>query len=95
MHVVLIDGLLAKTINAQGVLFVVNKKFENLKELQDFQMENARILKIDNKTFPCGFKRDIINSFNKSLKKSVPFKITKNDLKYIAIGLFFAIYLYI
>lgn len=72
--------LLAKTINAQGVLFVVNKKFENLKELQDFQMENARILKIDNKTFPCGFKRDIINSFNKSLKKSVPFKITKNDL---------------
>ena len=47
--------LLAKTINAQGVLFVVNKKFENLKELQDFQMENARILKIDNKTFPCGF----------------------------------------
>ena len=72
--------LLAKTINAQGVLFVVNKKFENLKELQDFQMENARILTIDNKTFPCGFKRDIINSFNKSLKKSVPFKITKNDL---------------
>lgn len=72
--------IISKAINAKGIVFVVNKTFSKMEELQNCGIDNSRILIINNSKFPCGFKREIINEFNKSLKKSLPFRVSKNDL---------------
>ena len=59
----------------------MNKTFSKMEELQNCGIDNSRILIINNSKFPCGFKREIINEFNKSLKKSLPFRVSKNDIR--------------
>ena len=72
--------VIAKTIDAKGIIFAINKNFGKIEELKNCGLDNSRIIVINNKKFPCGFKREIINEFNKSLKKTLPFRVSKNDL---------------
>lgn len=72
--------IILKALNIKSVLFVINKNFEHKETLNNCQIENIKILTVNTNSFPYGFKRDIIKSFNKSSKKSESFRISINDL---------------
>ena len=73
--------VLAKAINANNVLFVIDQK-QNLKDnFNDISLKGFSLLEMNIKKYPCGSEREIISTYKKSsLKKEDKFKLTKNDL---------------
>ena len=71
--------LLSDAIDAKGVVFAIDKRFENTEEIQKCGLKNFQILPVNTENYPNGFKREIINQNNKYFKKS-GFSINKNDL---------------
>lgn len=72
--------ILAKIIDADGILFVMNSKDIKLKELENDTKQNFFYMGVNIKKYITGFKYGIIQNFNKSLKKTCSFSVTKNDL---------------
>lgn len=72
---------LAKAINASGIVFAIDQKFEHKEFFQEVQISNFRLLEMNIKKYPCGTPREITSAFKRSgMKKSCNFEITKKDL---------------
>jgi len=73
--------VLAKAINASGIVFAIDQKFENKAFFSDVQLSNFRVLEMNIKRYPCGTPREIVSAFNRSgMKKSCNFELSKKDL---------------
>ena len=72
--------ILAKVVDADGILFVLNTKDIKLKELEDDPKHNIMFMGTNTKKFTNGFKYGIINTFNKNLSRSCNFTVTRKDL---------------
>ena len=71
--------ILAKIIDADGILFVMNSKDIKQKELEDDPKHNIYYMGVAPKKYLNGFKHGIITVFNKSLKKNSSLNISKDD----------------
>lgn len=73
--------VLAKAINATGIVFVLDQKFENKDYFYKINKSNYRVLEMNVKRYPCGTPREIVSAFSRTgLKKNSNFEITKKDL---------------
>lgn len=72
--------IVAKSMNANQIVIAIDSKSEIFQRTERPDEENIIFLKTNVKKYPIGFKRQIINTFNKSLKKTKGFEIDKNDL---------------
>ena len=71
--------ILAKTTEADGIVFVLSNKDIKARKLENDEKQNIYYLGLDIKKYTNGFKHGIINSFNKSMSKSCPLTVTRND----------------
>lgn len=71
--------ILAKIIDADGILFVMNAKDIKLKELENDTKQRIYFMGVNAKKYMTGFKHGIIAQFNKTMKKQCPFSVTKKD----------------
>lgn len=73
--------ILAKAIEATGIIFVCDQKEELKGKLQEKEIPNFRVLEMNIKKYPCGTPREIISAFKRlGLKKTCNFEIKKSDL---------------
>ena len=73
--------LVAKTIDADGVVFVVDQKSDYEPLFKDVHIPNFRVLEMNIKRYPSGTPREIASAFRRTgLKKTSNFNITKSDL---------------
>ena len=72
--------ILAKIIDADGILFVMNAKDIKQKNLEDDPKHNVFYMSTNTKKYTNGFKHGIIAAFNKSLRKTCNFSVTRKDL---------------
>ena len=72
--------ILAKIIDADGILFVMNAKDIKQKNLEDDPKHNVFYMSTNIKKYTNGFKHGIIAAFNKSLRKTCNFSVTRKDL---------------
>lgn len=82
-HKEIIKGaeVLAKAINASGIIFAIDQKFEHKEFFDEVNMANFRLLEMNIKKYPCGTPREITSAFKRSgMKKACNFEITKKDL---------------
>lgn len=72
--------VLDKAVNFSGIVFAVDKHYEGVKDLEKSGLDKAYVMTMNIKKYPNGYKREIIQSFNRCLRKSCDFKLTRNDL---------------
>lgn len=72
--------IIAKVMNASSVLFVVNQKNDISDKIIAAKIPDSYILCMSVKKYSTAFKRGIISSFNKSMRKTCNFVVTRNDL---------------
>ncbi len=72
--------ILAKAIEADGILFVLNNRDIKLKNLEDDPKHNIYFMGTNIKKYTNGFKHGIITAFNKNLRKSCNFSVSRKDL---------------
>lgn len=72
--------VLAKAVKAEGVLFAIDTKFENKKELMESENSNLRFVEMNVRRYPCGTRREIVSAFKRNLKKNCAFNVTNEDL---------------
>lgn len=71
--------ILAKIIDAQSVIFVMNPKDIKEKNLENDDKHKIYYFGLNPKKYLNGFKFEIINTFNKSMQKSTGIKLCKTD----------------
>ena len=78
----IIEGakILAKTIDADGILFVMNPKDIKQKKLENDEKHNIYYMGTNIKKFTNGFKHGIITNFNKNMCKNCNFSVSRKDL---------------
>lgn len=72
--------IIAKTINAASILFVIDQKNDISEKIIAAKVPDSFVLKISLKKYSNAFKRGIISSFNRSMRKTCNFVLTRNDL---------------
>lgn len=72
--------VIIKAMNAKAVLFVVDQKYDISEKIIAAKIPNSYILKMSVKKYSTAFKRGIITSFNKTMRKTCNFVVTRNDL---------------
>lgn len=73
--------ILAKTINASGIIFAIDQKLEDKSIVDQINLPNCRFLEMNIKKYPCGTPREITSAFKRSgMKKNCNFEISKHDL---------------
>ena len=72
-------SILAKIIDADGILFVVNSKDIKNRQLEDDPKHNVYYMGVTPKKYLTGFKYGIINNYKKTMSKNCSLEITKND----------------
>ncbi len=73
--------ILAKAINAKGIVFAIDQKFENKEIFEKPEYKDIRALEMNIRRYPCGTPREIVSAFNRSpLKKVCTFCLSKADL---------------
>lgn len=73
--------ILAKGLNADGVVLAVDQKLENKQELREINDTEICIQEMNIKRYPCGTPREIVSAFNRSGKpQKFNFTISKKDL---------------
>ena len=77
-----IDGakILSKVIDADGILFVMNAKEIKTRELEDDPKHNIFFMSTNTKKFTSGFKHGIIATFNKNMRRTCNFSVSRKDL---------------
>lgn len=78
----IIEGtkVIVKAMKAKAVLFVVDIKNDISDKIIAAKIPNSYVLKMSIKKYSTAFKRGIITSFNKTMRKTCNFVITRNDL---------------
>ena len=74
-------AIIAKVINAAGVVFAVDQKLKHKGFFDNESIQNFRVLEMNIKRYPSGTPREIVSAFRRTgLKKSSNFEIKKTDL---------------
>lgn len=73
-------AILAKTIDADGILYVLSAKDLKEMELENNEKQGIYYLGTKIKKYTTGFKREIISLFDKTLKKSCKLSISRKDI---------------
>ena len=71
--------ILAKITEADGILFVMSSKDIKLRKLENDEKHKIYFMGLDIKKYTNGFKHGIINAFNKSMRKTCPLSVNRND----------------
>ena len=71
--------ILAKILDAQGILFVINAKDINQKQLENDTKHNICYMGVSPKKYLNGFKHGIVNLYNKNFKKNCGLSISRDD----------------
>ena len=73
--------ILAKAINAKGIVFAIDQKFHSKELFSKPEYKDVRGLEMNIRRYPCGTPREIVSAFVRgSLKRSCTFTLTKDDL---------------
>ena len=73
--------ILAKAINAKGIVFAIDQKFSNKDIFKKEEYNDIRALEMNIRRYPCGTPREIVSAFVRGpLKRTCVFCISKNDL---------------
>ena len=73
--------VLAKAINAPGIIFAIDQKLEDKSITEKVNLPNSRFLEMNIRRYPSGTPREIVSAFRRSgMKKNCNFEITKHDL---------------
>ena len=73
--------ILAKAINAKGIVFAIDQKFHSKELFDKPEYKDVRGLEMNIRRYPCGTPREIVSAFSRgTLKRSCTFTLTKNDL---------------
>ena len=72
--------ILAKAIEADGILFVTSAKEIKQRNLENDEKHNIFFMATNIKKYTNGFKHGIIAAFNKNLRKNCNFSVTRKDL---------------
>lgn len=70
----------AKALGATAILFVLTQKQDVSESITAAKLSNSYILKMTVKKHTTAFKRGIISNFNKSMRKTCNFAVTRKDL---------------
>lgn len=71
--------ILAKLIEAEGILFVLGNKDIKRLNLQNDEKENIYYMGVDTKKYTNGFKLQIIAQYNKNMRKNCRLSISRKD----------------
>lgn len=73
--------IVAKAMNATGIVFAIDQKLENKEIFQTITDERICVLEMNIKRYPCGTPREIVSAYSRSgAEKTSGFSINKNDL---------------
>lgn len=73
--------IVAKAMNANGVVFAIDQKLEDKTLFQEITDERIHVLEMNIKRYPSGTPREIVSAFSRSgADKITGFSINKNDL---------------
>ena len=73
--------ILAKAINAKGIVFAIDQKFANKDIFKKEEYKDIKALEMNIRRYPCGTPREIVSAFVRGpLKRTCVFCITKHDL---------------
>ena len=72
--------ILAKIIDADGILFVMNANDITERNLENDEKQNIWYMGVDSRKYINGFKLEIIANFNKSMRKTCKFSVTRKDI---------------
>jgi len=73
--------IIAKTINAEGIVFAIDQKFFDLSIFSKPEYQDIKALEMNIRRYPCGTPREIVSAFDRGpLKKSCNFALSKKDL---------------
>ena len=73
--------ILAKAINAKGIVFAIDQKFANKDIFKNEENKNIRALEMNIRRYPCGTPREIVSAFIRGpLKRTCVFCISEHDL---------------
>ena len=72
--------ILAKTIEADGIIFVMSNKEIEERSLENDEKQGIYYLGTKIKKYTNGFKRELISLFDKTLKKNCKFGISRKDI---------------
>ena len=73
--------ILAKAINAKGIVFAIDQKFHSKELFNNPEYKDVRGLEMNIRRYPCGTPREIVSAFSRgTLKRSCTFTLTKDDL---------------
>ena len=71
--------ILAKVTEADGILFVMDSKEIKARKLENDEKQRIYYMGLDIKKYTNGFKHGIINTFNKTMRKTCPITVSRYD----------------
>lgn len=83
--------IVSKAMDANEVVFVIDKNFNKSKLEYFSRIPNGHILEMNTKKYPAGFKREITSAFNKTFKKANNISICEEDL-FVDSGTMYEVY---
>ena len=73
--------ILAKAINAKGIVFAIDQKFADKEIFKNEEYKDIKALEMNIRRYPCGTPREIVSAFVRGpLKRTCVFCISKSDL---------------
>lgn len=73
--------VIAKTINAKGIVFAIDQKFFDFSIFDKAEYQDINALEMNIRRYPCGTPREIVSAFERgTLKKTCDFTLSKKDL---------------
>ena len=73
--------VIAKIINAPGIVFAIDQKFFDTSIFDKPEYEDIKALEMNIRRYPCGTPREIVSAFDRGpLKKNCDFALSKKDL---------------
>lgn len=73
--------IIAKAINANGILFAIDQKLSDKAFVTDEKYQDIKFLEMNIKKYPCGTPREIVSAFDRSaIKRFCIFDLQKTDL---------------
>ena len=71
--------ILAKIIDAEGIIFVLSSKDIKARKLENDEKQNIYYMGVDTKKFTNGFKYEITELYNKTLRKTCRLSVSRKD----------------
>lgn len=80
-QIVKASKVVAKALNAGGIVLAIDQKMQNKNQLKEYETDNLKFLEMNIKRYPCGTPREMVSAFSRSnLNKNCKFSLSKQDL---------------